>query len=70
MGLSHRVVEVPVEVGHQAERSLDVFDGPDEVSVDHPEGLEDVEDEEGRPAGHEQDHDEDQHPDHLSVICH
>ena len=60
-----KAAKVPVEVGHQAERRLDVLGGADEVSVDDAERLEDVEDEERSPARDEQDHDEDQHPDNL-----
>ena len=32
------------------------------------EGPEDVEDEDGRPAGEEEEHDQDEHVDHLSGL--
>ncbi len=55
----------PVKVCHETERCFDVFDGPDEEVVHDAKGLKDVEDQEGGPTHHEQDHYRYQHSNNL-----
>ena len=62
----------PVCIGQQTEEGLDMFgvEGcPSVVALTKDiEGGQDVEDEDGGPAEEEEEHDEDQHVDHLPSL--
>ena len=62
---------LPVRVGEEAEGRLDVLGVGGSAGVplaQEVECPEHIEDEDGRPAGEEEEHDQDEHVDHLSGL--
>lgn len=59
------VTASPVEVSHEVEGSPDVFGSARGVLFQHVEGCQQVHDEDGPPAHHEDHHNHHQHLNHL-----